>query len=112
MSASSESSVSYKRRLQRERAERHRQRRFCFYLGNMDQMCYTVKISLSFRKTSELTTEFWHAHLLVLRLMKASRDLLQNDSDHSHNARHYNAPAASDVAAIIVGDGYEIELSR
>ncbi|CAB4492474.1 unnamed protein product [Rhizophagus irregularis] len=105
MSASSESSVSYKRRLQRERAERHRQRRFCFYLGNMDQMCYTVKISLSFRKTSELTTEFWHAHLLVLRLMKAS-------SDHSHNARHYNAPAASDVAAIIVGDGYEIELSR
>ncbi|PKY50688.1 hypothetical protein RhiirA4_467284 [Rhizophagus irregularis] len=49
MSASSESSVSYKRRLQRERAERHRQRRFeggCLDLGNMDQMCYTVKICL------------------------------------------------------------------
>jgi hypothetical protein len=47
------------------------------------------------------------------------RDLLQNEGesaeismriycDRSHDARHYNAPAASDVAAIMVGDGHEI----
>ncbi|RIA79292.1 hypothetical protein C1645_841042 [Glomus cerebriforme] len=51
------------------------------------------------------------------------RDLFWNDGasakilmriycDRSHDARRYNAPAASDVAAIMVGDGYEIEPSN
>ncbi|PKK55868.1 hypothetical protein RhiirC2_801298 [Rhizophagus irregularis] len=46
------------------------------------------------------------------------RDLLQNDADsadismwiycdRSNDARRYNTPTASDVAAIMVGDGYE-----
>ncbi|GET67424.1 uncharacterized protein LOC104885245 [Rhizophagus irregularis DAOM 181602=DAOM 197198] len=51
------------------------------------------------------------------------RDLLQNDADsaeismrifcdRSNDARRYNAPAASNVAAIMVGDGYEVEPSN
>jgi hypothetical protein len=51
------------------------------------------------------------------------RDLLRDDGesaeilmriycDRSHNAWYYNAPTASDVAAIMIGDGYEIELSN
>jgi hypothetical protein len=47
------------------------------------------------------------------------RDLLRNEGesaeismriycDRSHDPRRYNAPAASDVAAIMVGDGHEI----
>ncbi|CAB5188309.1 unnamed protein product [Rhizophagus irregularis] len=51
------------------------------------------------------------------------RDLLQNDADsadismriycdRSNDARRYNGPAASDVAAIMVGDGYEVKPSN
>ncbi|PKY59706.1 hypothetical protein RhiirA4_482684 [Rhizophagus irregularis] len=51
------------------------------------------------------------------------RDLLQNDADsaeismriycdRSNDACRYNAPAASDVAVIMVGDGYEVEPSN
>ncbi|CAI2193397.1 11756_t:CDS:1, partial [Funneliformis geosporum] len=31
-------------------------------------------------------------------------------SNRTHNPYHYNAPASSDIAAIMIGDGYNIEL--
>ncbi|CAI2180556.1 2587_t:CDS:1, partial [Funneliformis geosporum] len=33
-------------------------------------------------------------------------------SNRTHNPHHYNAPASSDIAVIMIGDGHNIELTN